>query len=142
MEVVVNYWAVLLAAVSSMAVGSIWYSQGVFGKTWMKLAKIKMGKDSSGVQMGVLLGSTFIASLITAYVLAHVTFLSYKFFGGEFLHAALNTAFWLWLGFTAARVFVHDSFESRPRALTLMTVSHELVTIVLMALIIGLLGAK
>lgn len=140
MEVVVNYWAVLLAAISSMAVGSIWYSRGVFGKTWMKLAKIKMGKDSSGAQMGVLLGSTFIASLITAYVLAHVSFLSNKFFGGEFLQTALSTAFWLWLGLTAARVFVHDSFEGRPRTLTLITVSHELVTIGIMALVIGLFG--
>lgn len=142
MEVAVNYWAVLLAALSSMAVGSIWYSQGVFGKTWAKLARIKMDKDPSGTQMAVLLGSTFVASLVTAYVLAHVTFLSHKFFGGEFLHTALNTAFWLWLGFTAARVFVHDSFEGRPGKLTLMTVSHELVTIIVMALIIGFMGAK
>lgn len=142
MEVAVNYWAVLFAALSSMAVGSIWYSQGAFGKTWAKLAHIKMDKKVSGSQMAVLLGSTFIASLLTAYVLAHVTFLSHKFFGGEFLNTALNTAFWLWLGFTAARVFVHDSFESRPGKLTLMTVSHELVTIVVMALIIGFMGIK
>jgi len=142
MEVVINYWAVVLAAVSSMAVGSIWYSQGVFGKTWIKLARIKTDKDTSGAQMAVLLGSTFVASLITAYVLAHVSFLSNKFFGGEFLHTALSTAFWLWLGFTAARVFVHDSFESRPGKLTLMTVSHELVTIILMALVIGFMGVK
>lgn len=140
MEVAVNYWAVLLAAVSSMVVGSIWYSQGVFGKPWAKLARIKMDKKVSGPQMTILLGSTFVASLVTAYVLAHVTFLSNKFFGGAFFNTALSTAFWLWLGFTAARVFVHDSFESRPGKLTLMTVSHELVTIVVMALIIGLMG--
>lgn len=141
MEVSVNYLAVLLAAVSSMVVGATWYSQGVFGKTWAKLAKVKMGKNDTPAQMTVLFGGVFVASLITAYVLAHVAFLSNHFFGDNFLQNSLSTAFWLWLGLTAARIFTHDSFEGRPRKLTLLTASHEFVTLLVMGLIIGLMGA-
>lgn len=139
MDAVINYWAVLAAAAASMAVGAIWYSTGVFGKVWMRLAKVKPDSRVSNMQMTVMYGGTFIASLVTAYVLAHVTFLSHHFFNNSFLQDALTTAFWLWLGFTAARLFVHDTFEGRRKKLTLLTAGHELVTIVVMALIIGLL---
>ena len=49
MEVQVNYLAVVLAMLSSLVVGSIWYAQKVFGNTWAKLAKIDMGKDRGSV---------------------------------------------------------------------------------------------
>jgi hypothetical protein len=50
------------------------------------------------------------------------------------------TAFWLWLGFTAARFITHDAFEGRPMALTFLNVSLEFVTIMVMGLLIGLIG--
>lgn len=138
MEVAVNYWAVLLAGASSMLVGSIWYAQAVFGKKWAKLAKVNMNKEVKGSEMAVLMGATFLISLVTAYVLAHVTFLSYKFFGQGWMQTALTTAFWVWLGFTAGRIATHDMFEGRPKALTVLNVSQELVTILVMAVVIGL----
>lgn len=140
MEVSINYWAVLLAGISSMVVGSVWYAQGVFGKTWAKLAKVDMNKSTSGSQMASMLGLTFIASLVTAYVLAHVTFLSHHLFGNSYLQDALTTAFWLWLGFTAARILTHDLFEGRRKKLTLLNLGNELVTIMVMGLIIGAMG--
>jgi len=140
MNVEVNYLAVLLAAVSSMIIGSVWYSMGIFGKTWAKLAKVDMKREMKSNEMTVLLGSTFIISLITAYVLAHVTFLSNSFFGNSFLQDALSTGFWLWLGLTAVRFATHDMFEGRPRQLTFLNIGNEFATIMLMALVIGLLG--
>jgi len=140
MNVEINYLAVLLAALSSMVVGSIWYARGVFGNTWAKLAKVDMSKPVQAKQMAWLLGSTFVASLVTAYVLAHVSFLANHFFRHSFLSDTLQTAFWLWLGFTVARVYVHDAFESRRKKLTLLNAAHELVTVMLMALIIGAMG--
>lgn len=140
MEVDVNYLAVLLAGVSSMAVGAIWYSRSVFGNIWMKLAKVKMNGNMSAMDNVRLFGLTFLASLVMAYVLAHVTFLSNDFFGGSFLSSALSTAFWLWLGFTAVRFLTHDLFEGRPMKLTLLSAGNELVTVMVMALVIGLMG--
>src|SRR5262245_20359716 len=106
MEVEVNYWAVFLAAVSSMVVGSIWYAKPVFGNMWIKLAKMDEKKMKS---MGwMVMVWTFLLSLLTAYVLAHVTFLSNSFFGNSFLQDALSTAFWVWLGFVFTRMLTHN----------------------------------
>lgn len=136
MDVQVNWLAVLLATVSTMAVGAVWYAQGVFGSRWAKWAKVDMKKERSAA--GPLVGA-FVASFISAYVLAHVAYLSNQFFDNSFLHDALVTGFWLWLGFTATRLFVHDAFEGRPSKLTALNAAHELVTIMIMALIIGIM---
>lgn len=140
MEVQISLLAVFLAAASSMVIGSIWYSNGVFGKTWAKLAKVDMSKTPKSGEMAWLLGSTFVASLVTAYVLAHVTYLSSQFFGHDLMQSALTTAFWLWLGFTAARIYTHDAFEGRRKKLTALNALHELVTFMVMAAIIGAVG--
>ena len=67
MDVQVNYWAVFLAAVSTMVVGSIWYAKPVFGKTWMKLVNLDEKKAAAGAVKALSL--TFVLSLLTAYVL-------------------------------------------------------------------------
>lgn len=138
MDVGINYLAVLLAAASSMVVGSIWYAKPVMGKPWQKMA----GVTDKVMQTGVVyaLGITAVVSLITAYVLAHVAYLSNSYFHNSFLQDSLITAFWVWLGFTAARIVTHDAFEHRRKKLTLITISHELVTLLVMGLIIGLFG--
>lgn len=138
MSVEVNYLAVLAAMVSSLVVGSIWYAQAVLGKTWAKLAKIDLSKDRGSMAKPII--TTMVVSLITAYVLAHVTYLSWQFFGGSYLQTALTTAFWLWLGVTAARFITHDVFEGRPLKLTVINVGNEFVTLVVMGLVIGLIG--
>lgn len=140
MEVSVNYLAVVIAALSTMLVGSVWYTPKVFGRLWATLARVDMTKKVSNRDMTWLMGSAFVASLVTAYVLAHVSYLSNQFFENSFLQDTLTTAFWLWLGFTAARLYVHDAFESRRKKLTVLNIAHEFVTIMVMALIIGLIG--
>jgi Protein of unknown function (DUF1761) len=138
MDVQVNLWAVFAAMASSMVIGSIWYSPKVFGKIWMKLARIDTKKDRGSIAKP--LGVTVVVCLITAYVLAHVAYLSNQFFHHSFLQDTLTTAFWMWLGFSAARFITHDAFEGRPHKLTLINVSNDLLTIMVMALVIGLLG--
>ncbi len=135
MQVEVNYFAVFLAMLSSMLVGAIWYSQSVFGTKWAKLVKLS---DKQLVENAPRsLGTTVVVSLITAFVLAHISFLANHFYKNSFLMDSLVTAFWLWLGFTAARFITHDAFEQRDTKLTIMNIVHELVTLEVMALIIG-----
>lgn len=138
MEVQVNYIAIVVAMLSSMVVGSIWYARSVFGNTWIKLARIDMKKNTGPVWKPIVI--TAIVSLITAYVLAHVAYLSNQFFHHSFLQDAVVTAFWLWLGLVAARFITHDAFEGRPVKLTVLNCANELVTIMVMGLIIGLFG--
>lgn len=140
MNVEVNYLAVLIAGLSSMLVGSIWYLPKAFGAKWAKLAKVNLNKKMTVSQTITLMVSSLGASLVTAFVLAYFTYVENYFIGNSYLKDALITAFMLWAGMTALRMYVHDSFEGRPFRLTLLTVGYELVTIMLMGLIIGLIG--
>ena len=135
MEVQVNYLGVFLAAVSTMVVGSIWYAKPVFGNTWAKLAKLDDKKMAEGATKA--LAFTFLLSLLTAYVLAHVSYLAHSFFGNSFFQDYLSTAFWVWLGFVATRIVTHNLFEHRPGKLTWLAVGNELVTIVVMGAVLG-----
>ncbi len=138
MNVEVNYVAVLLATLSTLVVGSVWYSPKVFGRIWMKLAKLKQSDMEKNATKPIII--TIVVSLVSAFVLAHVVYLSNRFFGNSFLQDSLMTSFWVWLGFNAARITTHDAFEGRPHQLTLLTVSHEFVTFMVMGAVIGLVG--
>ncbi len=131
----INYWAVLIATASSMVVGSIWYTPKVFGTKWAKLAGVDMDRPGSSATMAIIV--TVIVSFITAWVLAGSINIAWHFYGGGYMLSAIGTAVILWAGLTAARFITHDAFEGRPSALTVMNIGHELVTIVVMAIIIG-----
>ncbi len=132
----INLWAVLAATVSTMVVGSIWYARPVFGNWWMKQARVEPGGSAV-----VPILTTLVVSFISSVVLAGAISIVYVFYDKQnFLLDAILTALIFWAGFTAARIITHDAFENRPRLLTLLTISHELVTFLVMGLVIGLFG--
>jgi hypothetical protein len=135
----INYWAVLLATLSSMVVGSIWYTPKVFGTYWMRQAGVTPSGDATDAIRPIVV--TLLVSFITAWVLAGAAYISLDFYGGSFLLNTVVTAIILWAGFTAARFITHDAFDGRPAGLTVLNVAHEFVTILIMAVIIGLLPA-
>ena len=47
MDVQINGWAVLLAALSSMVVGSLWYMPATFGNAWQRLSKVKIDRSKA-----------------------------------------------------------------------------------------------
>ncbi len=138
MDIEINYLAVALATLGSMVVGSVWYASPVFGTLWMKLAKVDKKKAEKAGWTPIVFA--ILTSVVTAYVLAGAVFIGNEHLGNSFLQDSLLTAFWLWLGISAARFVTHDAFESRPRRLTLLTVSHEFVVLMVMGSIIGLMG--
>jgi|GEM_PF-696836 len=109
MDVQINMWAVLLATVASMVVGSVWYAKPVFGKTWAKLAKLDDKQMQKGAGKAML--QAVVAGFLTAYVLAHVAYLSNSLFQDSFMQNAVQTAFWLWLGISATTIVTHNAFE-------------------------------
>ena len=101
-----------------------------------------VGQDDETMKKGATAAIivTIIVSFITAWVLAGAAAIVQNFYGGGFLVNTLLTAVILWAGFTAARMVTHDAFDRRPWGLTVLNLAHELVTMLLMALIIGLFG--
>jgi hypothetical protein len=127
-----------VAALSSFAVGMVWYAKPVFGSSWSKLTGMTENKAKAGMAPAMIKAG--VAGLLSAYVLAHVTYLSFMLLGNSFLSSALTTAFWLWLGVAATTILVHDSFEQRPVNLTLINIGNQLATMLAMGLVIGLMG--
>ncbi len=139
MEIQVNYFAVLLAAIVSMVVGFLWYSPFLLGKPWMK----EMGYTPDSIkkaqkEMGKLYALSFIVALITAYVLSHVMTLSMNFFQTSELSTALNTAFWMWLGFVMPVQVTNTIFSDKNWKLFGINTGHQLTSLVVMAITIAL----
>jgi len=133
----INHLAVILAVVASMVVGFLFYMPAVFGRRWMEM----VGHTDDSVQGGgppLLYPLVIVANLVTAYALAGVAFLSHEFYAGDFFVAALISGWILWLAFTAARMLVHDLFDTRTLGITALSALNELLTITAMALVIGL----
>lgn len=134
----INIWAVLVATASTLVVGSIWYAKPVFGRMWIRSAGLderELAKRGVGpIVVALLVG------FVTAWVLAGAISIAHEFYDGAFLTDAIVTAVLLWAGLTAARFITHHSFEGRSQRLTVLTLGHELVALLVMAVVIGLFG--
>lgn len=135
MRVDINLWAVLLAGVSSMVIGMVYYADPVFGKEWKKLAKIDAKRFQK--EMPQIMPMVFLAALVTSYVVAYVTFLYQDFFKTSWLSAGVVSGLILWLGASATTVYVHNSLDQRPAKLTAISLGNRLLSIIAMGLIIG-----
>jgi hypothetical protein len=135
MGVQINWLAVLLAGVSSMVIGFIYYMPGVFGKTWMKLGKVdpKLFKKQQPQLMPLL----FVAALLTAFVLAHFVYIVHHFFGDSWLVAGVETSLWAWVGFSFTTLFVHNGMDQKPFNLTIISWGNRLLSLLAMGLILG-----
>ena len=134
MAVVINYVAVLVAAVASMVIGGLWYSPLLFGKQWMKMMNIDP-KDASKMKheakKSYALG--FVSSLVMSYVLAH--FVDYT--AATTAVGGLQLGFWVWLGFTATLQFGSVLWEGKSWNLFLLNTANSLVTLLAMAVILA-----
>lgn len=139
MNIEVNYVAVLVASIISMVVGFVWYSPMVLGKPWMKERGFtKESLKKAQKEMGKLYAISFVVSLITAYVLYHVTVMSMNYFHYDKLSTGLISAFWMWFGFVMP-VQVTNTIFSDKKSVKLLAIDtgYQLVALLGMGLVIG-----
>ena len=122
-QVHINFPAVLAAAVANMIIGSIWYSPGVFGRTWMSLIGKRMEDMKGGA--GRAYAAAFVVALILAYVLAHFVGYTQAYSLGQ----GIQLGFWVWLGFVATTSTGDYIFAGRPRPLYFINNGYHLVTL-------------
>jgi len=132
-----NLLAVLLAALSSMIVGTVWFRPRVFGDRWQALTGVDPNKPK---RPGVVYTLSFVMGLLTATTLSAAASSTLALLGGSALVVAPIVAAVLWLGFTAATSAVHYLFEGRSPRVFAINVGHQLVTVLVMAVILGLFG--
>ncbi len=128
----VNYVAVIAATISSMVIGSVLYSQAVWGKRWMKLAGVNEKKASQSASTAIMYA--FIISLITSVVMTALIG------SGVGLYTGLMNGLVIGSGIGITTVLMHSVFEQKPAELMMMTIVHQLLTFGVMGAVIGLLG--
>ncbi len=137
MYVDINYLAVLVAAIASMAVGFVWYGV-LFRNSWMSL----MGytpESMRGMKMTAnkAYAIQFIASLVLAYVLSGFVDTSGVAAGVVNAGSGIATGFWAWLGFIAPVTLGVVLWENKPWKLWFINASHYLAMLLVMGAIIG-----
>lgn len=114
-----------------MVLGALWYSPYVMGKLWiryMKKTQEEIRNESSGIRIGMIYVLNTIASLVFAYVLAHII----KFASLNTFVQGANAGFWIWLGFVVTTVLPGYLFESRSKMLYVIFITYQLISITIM----------
>ena len=127
----VNYLAILVAAVVAYVIGALWYSPLLFGKMWMSLSKVDPKKMKMNPAPGYIIG--FLTTLIMAYVLGFFLELSEAATAVD----GLTTAFWIWLGFLATTMLGSVLWEGKPLKLYVLNAAHSLVSILIMGVVLA-----
>lgn len=132
-----NWLAILVAAISTMIVGFLWYSPPFFAKSWMRemgydpndKAKIQEMRKSAGSAYA----GSFVASLISAFTLALIL----HGLRGEDLHFGLMASFHIWLGFVATVQFTGALFAKQSMKLFGINTGYQLVCYLVMGTILS-----
>ena len=137
----INWWAVLVAGISSFVVGGIWYSPGLFGKAWMKDNHFTEEEIKKGGNKGKIFSFTLIFSLLMAVNLA--MFLATPADCPANCAAKADIAWGATAGFLAGiwtfcAIAIHSLFELKPWRLIFINVFYSVVALILMGAIIGL----
>ena len=130
----VNLFAILLAVIYNIIVGSIWYSPLLFGNRWMELLGIRKDETQGGMTPSIILGALGVA-LIEAFGLS----LLQNFTGMDGFFGSLFTGLFAWAAFLVPPSFNHVLYEKQPRALFMINAGNNLAAFVGMSLIIGIL---
>ncbi|WP_447587076.1 DUF1761 domain-containing protein [Microbacterium lacticum] len=115
----INYWAVLIATMAAIVIGSIWYTPKVFGDRWKRWADVKDPQTTTEAWLPILV--SIVLAFLLAWVLAGSVAIAWHFYGGSYFSSATVTGLTLWAGFTAGRLITHEVFVGRPSQLTILT---------------------
>ncbi|QKJ29850.1 DUF1761 domain-containing protein [Mucilaginibacter mali] len=124
----INWLAVIVAALSSFMVGGIWYSPKVFGNTWMKdtgLSQDEIRKGNKARAFGMTAFFSLIMSANLAAFLAAPTTTT----GAQ---AGFLAGVW-----TFSAIAIHSLFELRSWRLIFINGGYSVVSLVLMGAILG-----
>lgn len=132
---IINYLAVLVAAIVSMIVGAFWYSPMLFGKQWMEWMNFAP-KDMLDMKKraNASYAINFLTLLLMAFVLAH--FVDYA--QATTFIEGVQLGFWVWLGFIATISLGSVLWENKPIQAYLLNAGYQLVSLVLMGVILTL----
>lgn len=126
----INYWAVLVSALATFILGSLWYTPALFGNTWMK----ELGFTKEGMSNGnmfKIFGVALLLMLIIAFNLA-------AFIGPEAdWQFGMTAGALAGIGWVATAIGINYLFERRSIKLWLINAGYMVVSFTMMGTIIG-----
>lgn len=123
-----NYFAVLLAAVSSFMLGGLWYSPMLFGRAW----NAENGGEKPAGHSAKVFGISFLFSLVAATAFA-------SWIGpAPALETAVKAGALAGTGFVAASFGINYQFAQRSFKLWLIDGGYHAVQFIVFGLVLGL----
>ena len=129
----VNWLAIVLATVASMALGAAYY--GVLSAQWLAASgRTKEDIDPKDFMPYVW---SVIVQLVMAYFLAVLT---PPLAGAMTIGHGLQIAFLMWLGFVATSMILNHRYQGKPWSLTVIDGGYVLAALLVQGLVLGLFG--
>jgi hypothetical protein len=126
-----NWFAILVAALSNFLIGGLWYSPLLFGKIWMQENNFRE-EDLKKSNMGKILGLTFLFSFLIAFNLA------------MFLNDSKTTTSWgaiagflAGFGWVAMSQFIIGQFERKSIKYLFIHSGYVTISFIVMGVILG-----
>ena len=129
----VNWLAIVLATVASMALGAAWY--GVLSKQWLE-ASGRTKEDSDPRDFMPYVWSVSV-QLVMAYFLAVLT---PALTGAMTIQNGLTVAALMWLGFVVTSMILNHRYQGRPWSLTLIDSGYILAALLVQGVVLGIFG--
>lgn len=137
MQITINYWAVVGAAVANMAVGMLWYGP-LFGKQWKKMMGLTnedMCKMPLTAAQAITGGA--VTALIMSYVVSYEAYVWGNFTGESgTVFFAFMLAFWPWLGYIATTQAGGWLWEGKSFKLFLLNAAGSLASLFAITLVL------
>jgi hypothetical protein len=127
----VDYFAILVAALSSFMLGGVWYSKALFKNAWLESIGLT-DLDLQSANPKLIFGGSFFFVFIAALMLS--LFLGKDASLGESIGAGFIIGFF-WIGSSLGLTYI---FEQRPLKLFLINGGYHILQFSLMGLILGL----
>jgi len=128
----VNWFAVIVAALSNFCIGGLWYSPLLFGKAWIKENHFSPD-DLKNRYMPKIFGLTLLFSIVIAFNLA------------LFLNDAKTTASWgaiagflAGFGWVTMSIYIIGLFEKKSTKYIFINGGYISISFIVMGFIIGL----
>lgn len=126
-----NWLAIILAAISSFALGFVWYLPQVFGKTWQRLAGLSDETIRKG-NLFTIFGSAFGLSIIMSTIL-------YPMVESRTFVEGFTLSLTIGVGFIATSIGIIYLYQRKSLVLWLIDAGYQVLSIAIMGGIIALM---
>lgn len=133
MHFAVNWLAIVIAAVVSMAIGAAWYT--ALGKQW--LGAIGKTREQLNAQDWTPFAWAFVMQLVMAYFIALIT---PALFGSTDIWNGVLAGVHMWLGFGITALILNHRYQGMPWKLTAIDGGYLLLVLLAHGIVIGAFG--